>query len=43
MFAHHLFSRCSRSAFMAGAAEGGTRGFGRHGRGGPFGRHRGGP
>lgn len=43
MFAHHLFSRCGRAAFMAGTAEGGSRGFGRHGRGGPFGRHRGGP
>ena len=43
MFAHHLFSRCHRGAFMSGSPEDGERGFGRRGRGGPFGRHRGGP
>jgi DNA-binding PadR family transcriptional regulator len=43
MFGHHLFSRCSRGAFMSGSSEEGGREFGRRGRGGPFGRHRGGP
>lgn len=41
MFGFH--NRCGSHWSMSGSSEGGGRMGGRHGRGGPFGRHRGGP
>lgn len=43
MFNHKFSNRCDGSWLMSGQSEGGGRPGGRHGRGGPFGRHRGGP
>jgi DNA-binding PadR family transcriptional regulator len=43
MFGHKFNRGCGSHWTMAGSREGGGRSGGRHGRGGPFGRHRGGP
>ncbi len=43
MFGHRFNRGCGNHWSMSGASEGGGRPGGRHGRGGPFGRHRGGP
>jgi DNA-binding PadR family transcriptional regulator len=43
MFGHRFNRGCGSHWSMSGSSEGGGRPGGRHGRGGPFGRHRGGP
>lgn len=43
MFTPHSNNRCEGRWSMSDQSEGGGRPGGRHGRGGPFGRHRGGP